>query len=84
MKKIVKSIYNRQIKNNTKWCILRYPTEGLAQASNISMEEFEDFYFNVCTIDYGQMSKAMDNLVNLMNKTKELNEDKNKGSIKMQ
>lgn len=33
MKKIVKSIYNRQIKNNTKWCILRYPTEGLAQAS---------------------------------------------------
>ena len=35
MKKIVKSIYNRQIKNNAKWCILRYPTEGLAQASNI-------------------------------------------------
>lgn len=55
---------------NTKWCILRYPTNAMAQMSNMSYEEFEDFYFNVCTIDYAKMSKAMDNLVVLMNKTK--------------
>lgn len=55
---------------NTKWCILRYPTNAMAQISNMSYEDFEDFYFNVCTIDYAKMSKAMDNLVSLMNKTK--------------
>ena len=55
---------------NTKWCILRYPNKSMAQMSNMSTEEFEDFYFNVCTLDYEKMSKAMDNLVKLMNKTK--------------
>ena len=55
---------------NTKWCILRYPNSSMAQMSNTSTEEFEDFYFKVCTLDYEKMSKAMDNLVRLMNKTK--------------
>ncbi len=55
--------------NNTKWCILRYPNASMAQMSNMNTEEFEDFFFNVCTLDYDKMSKAMDSLVNLMNKT---------------
>ena len=55
---------------NTKWCILRYPNSSMAQMSNMNTEEFEDFYFKVCTLDYDKMSKAMDNLVNLMNETK--------------
>ena len=55
---------------HTKWCILRYPNASMAQMSNMNTEEFEDFYFNVCTLDYDKMSKAMDNLVDLMNKTK--------------
>ena len=55
---------------NTKWCILRYPNSSMAQMSNMNTEEFEDFYFNVCTLDYDKMSKAMDKLVELMNKTK--------------
>ena len=55
---------------HTKWCILRYPNASMAQMSNMNTEEFEDFYFNVCTLDYDKMSKAMDPLVDLMNKTK--------------
>ncbi len=55
---------------HTKWCILRYPNESMAQMSNMNTDEFEDFYFDVCTLDYEKMSKAMDPLVNLMNKTK--------------
>lgn len=54
---------------NTKWCILRYPNASMAQMSNMNTEEFEDFFFKVCNLDYGKMSRAMDNLVNLMNKT---------------
>lgn len=55
---------------NTKWCILRYPNNAMAQMSNMSKEEFEDFYFRVCTLNYDKMSKAMDYLVDLMNETK--------------
>ena len=41
----------------------------MAQMANTSLENFEDFYFDVCTLDYDKMNKAMDNLVELMNKT---------------
>ena len=54
---------------HTKWVVLRYPTNAMAQAAKSSLEEFEDFYFNVCNLDYGKMSEAMDSLVELMNKT---------------
>jgi len=53
----------------TKWVILRYPNASMAQLASMSTEAFEDFYFKVCTLDYSKMSKAMDNLVELMNKT---------------
>jgi aminopeptidase len=53
----------------TKWVILRYPNSSMAQLANMSTEAFEDFYFKVCTLDYSKMSKAMDNLAELMEKT---------------
>jgi len=53
----------------TKWVVLRYPNASMAQLANMSTEAFEDFYFQVCTMDYSKMSKAMDYLVDLMNKT---------------
>ncbi len=59
----------RQRVDHTKWVVLRYPNNAMAQLANTSLENFEDFYFKVCTLDYGKMDKAMDSLVNLMNKT---------------
>ena len=55
--------------NKTKWVILRYPTPSMAQLASSSQEAFEDFFFDVCTLDYKKMSKAMDPLVDLMNRT---------------
>ena len=55
--------------NNTKWVVLRYPNHSMAQLANTSLEAFEDFYFDVCNLDYGKMSKAMDVLVEWMNRT---------------
>lgn len=54
---------------NTKWCILRYPNKEMAKMYSMSIEEVEEFYYKVCTLDYEKMSNAMDNLVELMNKT---------------
>jgi aminopeptidase len=53
----------------TKWVVLRYPNTAMAQLAKMSTEAFEDFYFNVCNLDYSKMDKAMDPLVDLMNKT---------------
>ncbi|WP_409251670.1 aminopeptidase [Bacillus sp. SCS-153A] len=52
-----------------KWVVLRYPNASMAQLAKMSTEAFEDFYFNVCNLDYAKMDKAMDSLVELMNKT---------------
>jgi len=53
----------------TKWVVLRYPTDSMAQLSKMSTEAFEDFYFDVCTLDYSKMDAAMDPLVELLEKT---------------
>ena len=41
----------------------------MAQLANTSLEAFEDFYFDVCTLDYRKMGNAMDALVERMEKT---------------
>lgn len=51
----------------TKWVILRYPTEGMAQQASMSTDAFEDFYFNVCNLDYSKMDRAMDALAKRLN-----------------
>jgi aminopeptidase len=57
---------------DTKWVILRYPNESMAQSANMSTEDFEDLYFQVCNLDYSKMSKAMDPLVELINRTEKV------------
>ena len=47
---------------NTKWVVLRYPNQGMAQQANMSTDAFEEFYFNVCNLDYSKMDRAMDAL----------------------
>jgi len=64
-----KPVHSEERVRNTKWCILRYPNHSMAQLAGLATDLFEDFYFDVCNLDYSKMSKAMDNLVELMNKT---------------
>ena len=54
---------------NTRWCVLRYPTPAMAQAASMSMEGFEDFFFDVCTMNYSRMDAAMNPLKELMERT---------------
>ena len=53
----------------TKWVVLRYPNPSMAQLADMSTEAFENFYFDVCTLDYSKMNRAMDALSALMNRT---------------
>ena len=43
----------------TKWVVLRWPLPSMAQQADMSTEAFEDFYFDVCNLDYSRMEAAM-------------------------
>ena len=45
--------------NKTRWVVLRWPTPSMAQSAGMSTEAFENLYFDVCTMNYPRMAKAM-------------------------
>ena len=53
----------------TRWVVLRWPTPSMAQLASMSTEAFEDFYFDVCTLDYRKLQPGMKALKALMEKT---------------
>lgn len=55
--------------NHTKWVVLRWPTPSMAQQAGMSTEQFENFYFDVCTLDYDKMARAEEPLKERMEKT---------------
>jgi aminopeptidase len=53
----------------TRWCVLRWPSPSMAQLAGMSTESFENFYFDVCTLDYAKMVPGMKALKELMDRT---------------
>jgi aminopeptidase len=47
----------------TRWCVLRLPNASMAQQAGMSTEAFENFYFDVCNLDYPRLAKALEPLV---------------------
>jgi len=55
--------------DKTKWVVLRWPTPAMAQLASMSTEAFEDFFFEVCTLDYRKLRPGMNALKKLMERT---------------
>ena len=55
--------------NQTKWVVLRWPTPSMAQLAGMSTDQFEDFYFDVCTLDYAKMAESEKPLKERMQRT---------------
>ncbi len=62
----MKPVHFEQRVNQTKWCVLRWPTPSMAQLAQMNTEAFEDFYFQVCTLDYAKMDAAVEKLAHRM------------------
>lgn len=60
---------HHDIRLKTKWVVLRYPNSSMAQQAGMSSEAFEDFYFDVCTMDYDRMTAGMQALKDRMEGT---------------
>ncbi|HTL54174.1 MAG TPA: aminopeptidase [Candidatus Limnocylindrales bacterium] len=66
--RITRPVLNYRV-NKTRWCVLRWPSPSMAQAASMSTEAFENLYFNVCTMDYRKMARAMMPLQQRMRRT---------------
>ncbi len=66
--KKMRPVQDHRVKK-TKWVVLRWPTPSMAQLAGMSTEAFEDFYFDVCTLDYRKLQPGMKTLKALMEKT---------------
>jgi aminopeptidase len=66
--KKMRPVQDQRVKK-TKWVVLRWPTPSMAQLAGMSTEAFEDFYFDVCTLDYRKLQPGMKALKALMDKT---------------
>jgi aminopeptidase len=64
-----KPVHLEQRVKHTRWVVLRYPNNAMAQLAETSQEAFEAFYYQVCCADYARMSVAQDRLSALMSAT---------------
>lgn len=65
--KTLRPLQNYRV-NKTRWVVLRWPTPSMAQGANMSTEAFENLYFDVCTMNYRKMARAMAPLEKRMKK----------------
>ncbi|WP_409252940.1 aminopeptidase [Bacillus sp. SCS-153A] len=65
-----KPVSDEQLKK--KWVLFNVPTKAYAQLAEMSTEAYADFLYETCTMDYSKMSKSMDALVALMNRTEKV------------
>jgi aminopeptidase len=66
--KKMRPVQDQRVKR-TKWVVLRWPTPSMAQLAGMSTEAFEDFFFDVCTLDYRKLQPGMKALKGLMERT---------------
>jgi aminopeptidase len=65
--KTLRPVLNYRV-SKTRWVVLRWPSPSMAQSAGMSTEAFENLYFEVCTMDYPKMAKAMAPLERRMKK----------------
>ena len=69
--KYMRPVLDHRVKK-TKWCVLRWPSASMAQQAGMSTEAFEDFYFDVCLLDYKALVPSMNALKKLMDQTSDV------------
>lgn len=60
--RLMKPVHLEQRVPHTKWVVLRYPTPSMAQSAKMSTQRFEEFFYDVCTVDYDAMARNLEPL----------------------
>lgn len=65
--KVMRPIIDWRVKN-TRWVVTRFPTHGSAQEARMSLDEYEDYLFSSCCIDWRAESRKQEKLKKLMDR----------------
>jgi len=66
--KLTRPLVDQRVRH-TKWVVTRFPTQGAAQEARMSLDEYEDYLFAACCVDWAAASRKMEKLKKLMDKT---------------
>jgi aminopeptidase len=69
---LLEPVHFRERVNNTRWCIMRYPSEAFAMNAKMPTQRFTDFYFKACLLDYARLAEAMKPLEERLRRTSEI------------
>lgn len=67
--KTIKPIFDLRLAKDN-WILCKYPTSSLAQDAEMSLEEYEDFFYNATNQDWVKESKNQDKLKRLLDNGK--------------
>lgn len=65
-------VHLKQRVKHTRWVVLRYPNSAMAQLAQMSSDEFADFYYEACLVNYEQMRRGALALKRFMEQTSEV------------
>jgi aminopeptidase len=69
--RILKPVRDHIVKN-TRWVICNYPSFGLAQDAEMSLEEYADFLFSATNINWNKMSQKQTQLKKVLDQGKDV------------
>lgn len=69
--KLTRPLVDQRVKH-TRWVVTRYPTHAAAQEARMSLDEYEDYLFSACCIDWKAESRKQDKLKKLMDAAKQV------------
>jgi len=52
----------------TRWVIFNYPTNALAQEADMSIDEYQNFVFNSCMVDWKKQAKQQEKLKQILDR----------------
>ena len=67
-KRTTKPILDERLRK--KWVVTRYPTPAMAQAANMSTEDFATFFYSACLIDWTKQAKTQEAIKRTLEKGK--------------
>lgn len=69
--RVIRPLIEQRVKH-TRWVVTRYPTQAAAQEARMSLEEYENYLFASCCIDWKAESRKQEKLKRLMDKTRQV------------
>jgi len=65
--KVTKPLIDQRVKH-TRWCVTRFPTHAAAQEARMSLDEYEEYLFSACCIDWEAESRKQNKLKRFVDK----------------